>query len=180
MTVTDKNGHTFSYKFSWKNILVLFVIGLTLGLFMVHAAQTNAEKLVVNGVIELSVNQATVFFWAMSAFMFGLVFLSIMGLIQRIKGTNRIVLTSNGLWLPGPIWSGGEKFHEFSSIKSMKIVSVYKSTVLQAKTRDSKFAIASQNFSSSDEFEKVVAMIQQGVNASDPKSPDPASSPHGA
>lgn len=153
-----------NYRMSWKNIFLLSFIGLVLGAFMLHEAQTNTKRLTINGVIELSIGQATVFFWAMSLFMFGLVLLSVMALVQRLRSTNRITITTDGLWTPGPAWSPAQRFHPFSSIESLKVVAVYKSRILQGKTKQSSFSIASQNLSSIEEFERVVALMHQLVN----------------
>ncbi|WP_116812405.1 hypothetical protein [Steroidobacter cummioxidans] len=153
-----------NYRMSWANILLLSSIGLVLGVFMLHEARTNTQRLTINGVIELSVGHATVFFWAMSLFMFGLVLLAILAIVQRLRGTNRITITTEGLWIPGPAWSPAQRFHPFSSIESLKVVAVYKSRILQGKTTHSRFGIASQNLSSAEEFERIVALIQQLAN----------------
>lgn len=164
MSVTEKIEYSFDYRFKWKNILGAFFIGSVLGVYETHVALTNTQRLIINGVIELSVQQATVFYWISAVVMFGLMLLSIFSLIQNLFGTKRIVLSRNGLWLPGSMWSLREKFYEFSSIKSMRIVSIYRSDVLQVTTSNSSFAIACENLSSSDEFERVVSLMQQRVS----------------
>jgi hypothetical protein len=37
------------YRMSWKSIALLFSIGLALGIFMAHEAQTNTQRLLING-----------------------------------------------------------------------------------------------------------------------------------
>jgi hypothetical protein len=85
-------------------------------------------------------------------------------LVQRLRGSDRLVITSEGLLMPGPAWSPQERFYRFSEIESMKVVSVYKSTILQGKTRKGRFAIASQNLVSQGEFERIVGLLRQGVS----------------
>jgi hypothetical protein len=164
VTSTRKVELETVYRMSWKNILLLFFIGLLLGIFMAHEAQTNTKQLLINGLIELSVEQAVVFFWAIAAIMLGMVLLSFAAVFQRLRGSNRLTITGEGLLMPGPVWSPRERFYPFSSIESLKLVSVYKSKILQVKAKKARFAIASQNVASPEEFETIVALLQQRVS----------------
>lgn len=164
MSVTGKIEHSFDYRYKWKSIFGAFFFGSVLGACESYAALTNMQRLIINGVIELSVQQATAFYWISAVMMFGLMFLSIISLTQNLFGSNRIALSSIGLWLPGSMWSLKEKFYEFSSIKSMKIVSIYRSELLQVTTSNSSFAISAEKLSSPNEFKKIVSLMQHRVS----------------
>jgi hypothetical protein len=164
MLIPEPIEREFSYRASWKNIVVPFSLGAVLGALAAHEASTNNKRLIINGLIELSVSQATVFFWAISVFMFALVLLALMSLLQKLRGPTRIAVTRNGIVVPGPPWAPTERYFLFSDITSMKLVNIYKQNILQVVTRIGKFAVTQQNMSSVEEFKSIVMLLKERAN----------------
>jgi len=162
MAVSENIRHQFTFRPSWKSLL-LVPLGLILGAFMSFEALNNNKRLLINGIVELSAGQATVFFWCFAAFMFAIAFLGVLALVQRLSGPLRIALTDSGVWVPGPVWAKADRFYEFAGMKTMKIVTIYNATILQVDTLAGRFAIAQPNLESPEDFERIVELIKQSV-----------------
>lgn len=132
------------YRAPMKYILGLFFLFLPLSIFLLLVENTNTKWVTI-------FNAAVLFMIAM---------MSVMALILRLRDS-RISITSEGVWMPGPVWSSAPRFYEFSSIKAIKIWDISGVKILECKTNQSRFNIASGNLTSPEEFYKIVSLIQQ-------------------
>src|SRR3974377_1058219 len=95
----------YPYKPNSGKMALVILLGAGCAAFFVHLAQTNDRGLIIGHTIELSPDDATIFFWCMAA-LFGLIVLPcVYALLIGLTSSKELVLTETELTAPANIFS---------------------------------------------------------------------------
>ena len=82
-------------------------------------ARTNDRGLIINGIIELEPDSATIFYWVLFAFSVGFVLVAILLGYQRVAFRQRIAFDTSELIAPKSRWSKDEQRIAYREIRSV-------------------------------------------------------------
>jgi len=153
----------YKYEMGWGLLLSATIISSGLGYFVARKALTNDVGLLINGIIELDTGGATIFFWCLAIFMFFLSFIGVMGIVEKIKGKNRIAITKDGVILPNVPWKKGEAYFSYDSVKKLTFNKLKKIDILDINTSCGKYRIASNRLAESEDFNDISQVISDRV-----------------
>ncbi|HET6628379.1 MAG TPA: hypothetical protein VFG91_01260 [Woeseiaceae bacterium] len=154
----------YPYVMRWWQIVVLIVLGAVLGVFATDTALHNDVGLIINGVVELGVGGATVFWWCLAGIMWLLPVLGLVGIIDKLKGGNRVAITAEGVFLPNPFWRKGEAYFSYKSVRDLTITTMKKARFLTIKTAGKNYTIVSNRFSRPEEFDEIIRTVADRSN----------------
>lgn len=92
---------TFDYKPKPLVMLLGVLFFGASGAFAIHQALTNEQELLINGVLHLTVGQATAFFWTLGLASAGFVALGLWGIYNGLTSKAVLTLGPDALTMPG-------------------------------------------------------------------------------
>ncbi len=114
-------------------------------------AMTNERAAIIEGLVSLNRENATLFYWIFTAL--SGVFVAIAGFfaIERCISRGRLIFGPTSMFVPMWAWFAGEKEIPYASIVSLTKTTVLSHTFLEVKYNSSRFMM---DFSMMGDFEK--------------------------
>jgi hypothetical protein len=101
-------------------IAVFVVVFFTMcGLVIRHMAATNDQGLVLEGLIRLSVEHATIFYWVLSWMSFAMVAFAVFSLAMGLANPQSVTLADDGVYVPNKPWSRQRRLIRYSDISAI-------------------------------------------------------------
>lgn len=153
----------YEYKPSW---LIILLCGGMFGLATVFfgvRANSNDRGLIINRVVELSENEATIFYWVFCFLSFCFVAITIALTVHRLKFRQRIALTPTGIIVPASRWSADEKHIEYKNISALSESNVSGQTFLYLFHSDGKYIINRSMLPSKKLYREIVELLEQRI-----------------
>jgi len=153
----------YEYKPSW---LIILLCGGMFGLaavFFAARANSNDRGLIINHVVELSENGATIFYWVFCFLSFCFVAITIALIFHRLKFRQRIALTATGIIVPVSRWSADEKLIEYKNISALSESNVSGQTFLYLFHLDGKYIINRSMLPSKKLYREIIELLEQRV-----------------
>lgn len=132
-------------------------------IFLAKAALDNNRGLIINGIIELSENGATNFYWILCFLSSCFVIAAIALIFHRLKFRQRIALTSTGIILPASRWSAQEKFIEYQNISNLLLTKVNHQKFLEVLHSEGKSIINASMMPSRKAFEEISNALSKKI-----------------
>lgn len=149
------------YRTPPKQLLGYGIPMILLSMFAIDKAAHNDKGLIINHIITLSKDQATVFHWVMASFLSLIVLLAIpLGIISIIL-KQEIILRDDTISIPKIKKSINIKY---SDIININIHNIYKTQQLHIIYRGGKAIISSALLPSMDDMVKIVNLIGSKTN----------------
>jgi hypothetical protein len=162
MTSMDRH---YDYRPKWAIIVLTAVFFGAGALFLGVKAQGNDRGLIINGVIELSPEGATVFHWTTAAIGLGFVVAAAFLAVMRLTVHQRITVTATGIAIPRSRWSADAIAVPFGQIIEWRTSRVFAERFLTVVYHGGKFTLAASMLPGKDDFDDIHAAIGEGVNA---------------
>lgn len=141
--------HEYIYEMRVTPSLFLIFIGLLCEWFLIiDSSGSDIFRLVQMGLLSDIAN-----FWFMTSLMMSLVLLGVLGLIAKINGFGRILLTSEGVVFPRPIWRLGNMHVPYGVIVDLDFRKVFLNQFFDIKTDKKTYSFVSRNFQNSNQFQ---------------------------
>ena len=137
--------------------------------FMSKEALTNDRGLILNGLIELSVRGATIFYWSMAAIGATFVAVAIPLFILGLVGKSVLTLTATDLAAPHSVFSRRSTVIRLSDIKQIVVQTVQKQRFLKVYHSSGDLSIAQSMLPSRSAFDDIHAALvarSRGARAS--------------
>lgn len=155
---------SYEYKPKWVSILLGFCIFSVLAFGLGYMAQWNDKGLILNGIISLSRENATRFYWALSLCCAVFMLVPLIQIYQRLVVRNhRIALTPSSLIVPGSSFSSEEKTIPYSNITELSTSQVHGHKFLHVKHTGRKITIVSSMLSSKDNLEEIYNLLSTRI-----------------
>lgn len=139
-------------------LLVILFFGVC-GYFLAQVAQTNTKGLLINGIVELSPDNATVFFWCLAALSGAFVLAGLLGLVASFTSSKELLLTENTLTAPAAMWSRHPKVIRVSDITHLETQSIERQRFLNVYHRGGKLAISASLLPNGAAFDELCAEL---------------------
>lgn len=154
----------YEYGSKWITIvLVILMFGATSVLFFFKAIH-NDRGLILNNIVELSENGATIFFWIFFVFSLLFVFAGIIGAYYKLKKKEYLILKSDSVIIP-PIGLRRTKTEiRFSDILLIHETQVNKNSILTLKFNGGKRGIASNLLLNKSDYNDIKIIITKKLN----------------
>ncbi len=150
--------HEYEYKPKLTTVLLgIGFFGLC-AVISVIAAYDNHE-LMINGIIHLSVYQASVFWWIICSISLCFVLAASLMIVQRFKFKQRIALTSSSLIVPKSRWSESEDIIDYRAIKSLSSEKIQGQRLLHVFHSEGKYTIAASMLSSKAVYDNLCDLL---------------------
>ena len=155
--------HEYEYKPSWLIILLCGgMFGLAAGFFGVRA-NSNDRRLIINRVIELSENGATIFYWVFCFLSLCFVAITIALIVHRLKFRQRVAFTQTGIIVPVSRWSAGENLIEYKNISALSESRVSGQTFLYLFHSGGKYIINRSMLPSKQIYREIIELLEQRI-----------------
>ena len=155
----------YDYRPKWTVILLGVLFSAMACLFFVDKARTNARGLLINGIIELSPSQASVFFWILAgtsaAFVAACAFLIAFWSNTR----QRIALSATSLIIPLSRWSAREISVDYGSITALKTTQVGRQKFLKVSHPNGSFTIAASMLPYPENIDEILRILSDRRNS---------------
>jgi len=143
-------------------IAILFFTGCTLVLG--NVALSNDRGLILNRIIELSKENATIFYWCVTAGSGLLVATGLLGLISGLTSKKEIVLSENGISAPRSGISKKIISVKYSDITELTMQAVQKQRFLNIIHPGGKLTIPQSMLPNKQAFEDLVKIVSKRTN----------------
>ena len=149
----------YIYRPNWKFfLLILLFFGVCAGSF-VHLALTNSVGAIINHLIVLSTDQATILYWVFAFFSTGFACSGIAGLYVRFfTEAAFIVITSDFVRIP-KLFFKKERTLYYSDITDIKEYSIKGTLLIEIHTGAIKSSISNRMLESNEQYEKMKEQI---------------------
>jgi hypothetical protein len=164
------SNREFAYQPRWGIIIAAAVFFTACGLLIRSEAASNDRGLVINGIIELSRERATIFYWVLSWMSFAFVALAAVMLVVRILNPQKVVLSSDGVYAPRWAWSRQPTFIRYADVISMSTYSVSGQEFLKVVHARGKHNLAASMFKSKSSFEDFREELARRLRTPDGKT----------
>ena len=158
------------YKPKTGNAIKMIALFGSLTIFMGFMAATNTMGLIIGGIIELTTDQATLFYVLLTLLMALLLSGGIWSLAQSRVSKTEIVITEEGISAPKHAFSKKLVFIPFEGIIDTKLRKVQKQQFLRIKYQGGNLNIAHNMLPDVDAFDKVVKLVHAGMDAASEKA----------
>ena len=147
---------SYQYKPRLKTgILALLFFGLC-SFALYHKAQTNDVGLIINGIIELSQNGATIFYYSLFGGAITFVILGVLIIFNNLTSKREIKLTETCLVRPKNGFSSQTHSIPYSEIASIEEQLVYNQTFLKINHKSGKNSIPQSMFKNKETFKNFI------------------------
>ena len=160
--------HEYDYKPQWLGITFGAVFFGFCAIFFAIKAQTINHGVLLDGLIELSIENATVFFWVLSLLssMFVGASLYSMYFYARQVKNNRIEFASDAIIFPKTPMNPSVRVVEYRTISNLAIVHVKRIRILRVTYIGGSASISSSLVKSDATFDEISSMLAAKVQAS--------------
>jgi hypothetical protein len=126
---------------------------------MGYQAQTNALGLILNGIVHLDPEGATVFYWCIAALGAGMALLGLMLTLIGLTSNQLLSLSETELSAPKWLLSPASTIVPVSSIQRLELKSVGKQHFLKVHHTDGTLTITAANLPDAEAFAEVCAQL---------------------
>jgi hypothetical protein len=151
----------YEYKPSWAAILLGGGFFALCAAFFVVRAGGNDRGLIINGVIRLSPEGATIFYWVLFGLSAAFVAAAALLVLHRLNLRQRIAFTPDAVLLPKSRWSSEERRVAYSAITGLSRSEVYGQRFLRVSYDGGAVEIAASMLPSREVFEEVTALLRE-------------------
>jgi hypothetical protein len=154
----------YEYK---SNIIVVILSGLFFSgctFILANMAITNDRGLILNRLFEFTKENATVFYWLITACSSIFVVLCIILIITNLTSKQVLILSDTTISIPKNIITKKHIVINFSDIKDIKLQSAHKQTFLIITHNNGKHSISKNMLSSDNIFNELTNVITSRVN----------------
>ncbi|HEB86009.1 MAG TPA: hypothetical protein ENI68_03195 [Gammaproteobacteria bacterium] len=155
-------------RFSYKPNIVVFILssvvlaGIAVG--MAYIAYTNEQGLILNGIIELSIEGATVFHWSLAVACGTLAIFGAVAVVGASTSKREIIVSGNIISAPKSGFSKKIIMINLAEVTDVNIQSVQKQKFLNIIHPSKKLAIPQAMLTSKQLFEKLTELVVSRVN----------------
>jgi hypothetical protein len=160
----------YPYRPPWTGILVLASLFGSGTVFLGFTAANNKRGMIINGLIKLGPDNATVFLWILTAFGACVVASAAFLAYHRLKTPQRIALGPTALNVPVSRWSRAEKEIPYRTIKGFEVGSSDGRRFLRIYHSEGIYSISADLLPSASPYEDVCACL--GVQIARANSPN--------
>ncbi|MEM7281096.1 MAG: hypothetical protein AAF438_05670 [Pseudomonadota bacterium] len=155
-------------RFRYKPKLTIFILavvffGVCAGL-MARAAIINDRGLVLNRIIDMSTQSATIFYWVITAASLGFVVMGLAALLKSRSSNREIILTDSSITAPKNLFSKVDLTVSFDSVTDFHVQSISKTRLLNIEYVGGKLSIPDNMLPSKSEFDELLAQFKLRLN----------------
>ena len=155
--------HQYYYRPKWTiSVLGALFFGAC-ALVLGATANGNDRGLIINGIIELSTDGATVFYWVLAGLSIGFVVVTGFMAIVRLTVHQRIALGKTSITVPRSRWSSEEVEVPFAAIVELSASQVSGQRFLKIVYNGGKFTLTASMLPREKDFDDIGAAVSHGV-----------------
>lgn len=153
-----ENEITFKYQSKWKSLLLVILFFALCAIALFHEASTNNRGLIIEEIITLSVQSATIFYYVLSVFAALGIIIGIVGIFssQKIKF---LVFTETEIRIPPVGIQKNESVIPIKEIISLNETNINGQVMLFIKTKQKKAVIQRSMLENKAVYEQVKKLI---------------------
>jgi len=156
-------------RFPYKPKIVVFLLSILFScvcmLVLGNIALTNDRGLILNQIIEFSVEGATIFYWCLTVASGLFVIFGILGLMSGLTTKKEIIITENEISAPKSGISKKIVSVKYSEITEMNIQSIQKQRFLHIFYQGGRLTIPQSMLPSKQAFEELVNLVSTRANS---------------
>ena len=152
----------YDYRPKWIIVLCALFFGAG-ALVLGTKAKGNDRGLIINGLIELSADGATSFYWVLAGLSMGFVVVAGFLAIVRLTVHQRIALSETSITIPRSLWSSEEVEIPFGDIIELSASEVSGQRFLKIVCNGRKFILTASMLPGKEDFDDIGAAVSQGV-----------------
>jgi hypothetical protein len=160
---TSDIDREFAYGPKWRHIIGVATFGAALSAPFVHWARANRNGLVINHVLELDVEQATLFFYCMAGALGLVAGLGLLNGVLALGGKRRVALARGALVVPRGRFSREEKHIAYRDIDGLTVRDVRGFKYLDVHHSKRTDCIVGAWTDSREEFEELLGTLADRV-----------------
>jgi hypothetical protein len=130
--------------------------------FYTHRGLSNHRGLVINRLIELGPDGATVFYWSLAGGSAAFVLVGLWALASRTLRESFLILDEQGLTIPSR-WTARTRVIPYSSIRGIELVTLSGQRLLQIETESGKVSVAGIMLESDEQLREVGTELTRRV-----------------
>lgn len=134
-------------------------------IFYVWRSATNDRGLIINGLLELERDGATVFFGSLAVASAGFVLVGLWGVSTRVRAPSYLVLDEKSLSIPSRFRRKARTI-PYAAIQDIQLLNVQGQSMLQIATESGKVTVAAIMLASDAQLREVGAAIRDRVRSS--------------
>ncbi len=158
----------YDYRPKWTIIVFCALFFGACALVLGSKADGNDRGLIINGIIELSTENATIFYWVLATLSIGFVVAAGFLAVVRLTVHQRIGLVETSITIPRSRWSSDEVVVPFGEIVELSASEVSGQRFLKITYKGGKFTLTASMLPKKEDFDEICAVVGQGVKASQP------------
>jgi hypothetical protein len=155
----------YDYRPKWTIIILTALFFGTCAFVLGASANSNDRGVIINGIIELSADSATVFYWVLAGLSIGFVVVAGLLAMMRLTVHQRIALSETSITIPRSRWSSEEVEVPFGDIIELSASEVSGHRFLKIVYNGGKFTLAASMLSRKEDFNDICAALSQGVKS---------------
>lgn len=140
---------------------LMFLCGLTI--YVGYIASTNTQGLILNRIIELSANHATIFYWSISVASGLLTLLGAITFIAALKYKKEIIVSGNTIIAPKSGISKKIITFDLNEVTDVYIQTIHKQKILNIVHPANKLSIPQSILPGKKAFEELTELIMSKV-----------------
>jgi hypothetical protein len=153
----------FVYRPRWFWIIIGVLLFGAGTIIFCHKALTNDRGLIINGIIELPITGATIFYWVMCVASAAFVFAANFLVLHRLAFSQRITFTSETIVVPRSRWSSEEIAVEYGAITGIEATEVSGEKFLRVTHSEGKFTIVASMLPTRQAYDEVYQLLLEHV-----------------
>ena len=161
--IKNMKNKSVKIKFSYKPRVLIFFLGILFfgasTFFFGYSAIDNDSMLIINNTIELSVQQATLFYWFFSIASSIFVITATFILIANLFAKKEIVISEEEISVPKHFFSQQNTLIKYSDIININIQIVSKQKFLNIVYKNGKITVPQTMLLNNKEFERLVDLV---------------------
>lgn len=144
----------YSYKVNVKKMVLLIPVIAGLAVFMAHLGMTNDRGLILFHAIELDVENAKIFYWAMSAILGLSAGACLVAVITQLNAGDATVLriADDGFTIPVGFFEKRMEFVRYSDITKLTMMSVQGQNYMVIRHMGGKISLQQQSMENEQSF----------------------------
>jgi len=149
------------YPYKPKKITSIFAIAMfALGAFVFfHLANTNDRGVIINHILKLSVEHATIFYWVLFTVCVLFVVVGTISLVISLTKNRDIILTEDSISSPKHSWSSKIITVHYTDITDTKIRTINKQVLLYIVHRRGKLVIPQSMLPNKNSFNEMTQFL---------------------
>lgn len=151
------------YNPPWVTIILVILFFGTCSFFMAREALNNNAGIIINGVISLGTNGATIFYWVMSALGAGFVILGLLLIGRRIASHQVLELGTESLILPYGFMQRKTSIIAYADIEKVSEVEVSGQKFLYVHAKGLKYTVNASLFPNKETYAEVKSFLASWV-----------------